>query len=80
MQTLTRDQAIAQCGIASVDLVEIANPDFSHREIDDLLEFTASVQCCGQTLTAYYYQDRRDVDAVQNLDELRWDIAHYSVM
>jgi hypothetical protein len=79
MQSLTRDQAIAQCGLEAVNRVESANPDFSRREIDGLIEFTASVPCCDQTLTAYYYQTRRDVDAVENLDDLIWSIAHYSV-
>ncbi len=80
MKPLTRDQAIAQCGLEAVNRVESASPDFSHREIDDLIEFAASVPCGDDTLTAYYYQDRRDGDAVENLDELRWEILHYSVM
>jgi hypothetical protein len=80
MKPLTRNQAIELCGLEAVGRVERANADFSHREIDDLIEFTASVPCGAETLTAYYYQDRRDVDAVENLDELRWEILHYSVM
>ena len=79
MQTLTRNQAIAQCGIDAVNRVDSESPDFSHRELEDIIEFTASVPCGNDTLIAYYYQDRRDVDAVENLDELRWEIAHYAV-
>jgi hypothetical protein len=79
MNSLTRDQAIDRCRLETVNLVESANPDFSHREIDDLIEFTASVPCGDETLTAYYYQNKSDVDAVDNLDGLIWHIAHYSV-
>lgn len=80
MQTLTRKQAIDLCGLEAVNRVESASPDFSHRELEDTIEFTASVSCGDETLTAYYYQDRRDVDAVDNLDELSWTVMHYTVM
>jgi hypothetical protein len=80
MQTLTRKQAIDLCGIEAVDRVDSANADFSGRELEDTIEFTASVSCGDDTLTAYYYQDRRDVDAVENLDELSWTVMHYTVM
>jgi hypothetical protein len=79
MQTLTRKQAIAQCGLEAVNRVESASSDFSHRELEDTIEFTASVSCGDDTLTAYYYQDRRDVDAVENLDDLSWTVMHYTV-
>ena len=79
MQTLTRKQAIDLCGLDVVNRVDSECPDFSHREIDDTIEFTASVSCGDETLTAYYYQDRRDVDAVENLDELSWTVMHYTV-
>ena len=32
------------------------------------------------TLTAYYYKEQADVDAVENLDELNWEIAGYEVV
>lgn len=80
MKPLTRNQAIELCGLEAVGRVERANADFSGRELEDVVEFAASVPCGDDTLTAYYYQDRRDVDAVENLDELRWEILHYSVM
>jgi len=79
MQTLTRKQAIDLCGIEAVDRVDSANADFSGRELEDTIEFSASVSCGDDTLTAYYYQDRRDVDAVENLDDLRWTVMHYTV-
>ena len=79
MKPLTRKQAIDLCGLEAVNRVESANADFSGRELEDTIEFTASVQCGDDTLTAYYYQDRRDVDAVENLDDLSWTVMHYTV-
>jgi len=59
--------------------------DFSNRVMNNgQVEFVASVKSENEagipvTLSVYYYQDKDAVDAAENLDELDWDVDHYSV-
>lgn len=80
-QNLTREQAIALAGADAVDRVERAQVGFTHKQLMDggLVEFAADVDVDGAILTAYYYQPRADVDAVQNLDELDWHVARFAL-
>lgn len=85
---MTREQAVAMVGEVAVDKVERENCDFTNRvqcDGDTRTEFAASVRCEDRegnkvTLVAYYYQEQADVDAVENLDELNWEIAGYEVV
>lgn len=80
MKPLTRDQAIELCGLDAVDRVESANAEFSHCVPDGTVEFSTSVWLeDGLRLTVYYHQDPAAVDAVENLDELKWVPSHYTL-
>ena len=85
---MTREQAVAAVGEDAVNNVERENCDFTNRvqcDGDTRVEFAASVRCedtegNAVTLRAYYYQEKADVDAVDNLDELDWKIEGYEVV
>lgn len=85
---MNREQAVAMVGEVAVDKVERENCDFTNRVQcygDTRTEFAASVRCEDRegndvTLVAYYYQEQADVDAVENLDELNWEISGYEVV
>jgi len=85
---MNREQAVAMVGEVAVDKVERENCDFTNRvqcDGDTRIEFAASVRCEDRegndvTLVAYYYQEQADVDAVENLDELNWEISGYEVV
>ena len=85
---MNREQAVAMVGEVAVDKVERENCDFTNHvqcDGDTRTEFAASVRCEDRegndvTLVAYYYQEQADVDAVENLDELNWEISGYEVV
>ncbi len=85
--TLSREQAINQVGLAAVEAVEAENCDFTNRvqcDGDSRIEFSASVDATDQdgssvTLVAYYYQEESDVDAVEQLDLLDWEVFGFEV-
>ena len=85
---MNREQAVEMVGEVAVDKVERENCDFTNRvqcDGDTRTEFAASVRCEDRegndvTLVAYYYQEQADVDAVENLDELNWEISGYEVV
>ena len=85
---MNREQAVAMVGEVAVDKVERENCDFTNRvqcDGDTRTEFAASVRCEDRegnyvTLVAYYYQEQADVYAVENLDELNWEISGYEVV
>jgi len=85
---MTREQAVAMVGEVAVDKVERENCDFTNRvqcDGDTRVEFAASVRCDDTegnavTLRAYYYQEQADVNAVDSLDELEWEIEGYDVV
>ena len=79
LQKLTRKLAVELAGADAVDRVERAQVEFTSRQLDGLVEFAADVDVDGAILTAYYYQSRADVDAVQNLDELSWHVARFAL-
>ena len=85
---MKREQAVAMVGEVAVDKVERENCEFTNRvqcDGDTRTEFSASVRCEDRegnevTLVAYYYQEQAEVDAVENLDELNWEISGYEVV
>jgi hypothetical protein len=80
-QILTRDQAIALCGIEAVERVENASAELIHHIPDGLVEFsTTTVSANGLGLTVRYYWYPAAVDAAGNLRDLDWKISHYSAM
>ncbi len=84
---LTRKAAVAMVGAAAVAKVENENCDYTNRvqtDGDTAVEFSASVKCKDQNgvdcvLVAYYYQDVDDLDGLEDLSGLDWEIAGYEV-
>lgn len=85
--TLTREQAIIEAGIDAVSRLDRENCDFTNRvqcDGDDSVEFSASVSFLDAdldavTLTAYFYQDKEDLERCENLDELEWIVEGYEI-
>lgn len=81
---LTREQAIALVGPKFVDKLDREGCDYTGRvqtDGDDRVEFAASVRLPEDhdyyTLTAYYYQNPADLQGVEDLSDLPWEIAGY---
>lgn len=88
---LTRAEAIKLAGIIAVDKVEALNCEPTNRvgyngacQDDDLTEWSASVTLDnGDVLTAYYYTDNDEDEAMGNADGdgsvIDWIIAGYDI-
>lgn len=84
---MERNELVNRFGEEIVNKLDNEGCDFTNRvlpEGNEYTEFTANVKTQNEdgipvTLTAYYYQKTADVDAVENLDELNWEIDHYEV-
>lgn len=82
---MNRDELVTRFGEEIVNKLDNERCDFTNRVMnDETVEFKASVKTETEdglpvTLSAYYYQKTADVDAVENLDELNWEIDHYEV-
>jgi hypothetical protein len=88
---LTREQAIELVGIEAVEKVEAENCEPSNRvgfngacQDDDLTEWSASVKVGDRVLTAYYYTDNEQDEAMAENDgdgsAIDWTIDHYSIV
>jgi hypothetical protein len=83
---MTRSEAIKVVGQKAVEAVDGLNCDFTNRvtngtEWDGYCEFAASIDLeDGSSLIAYYYQDEKEVDRVEDLGSLTWEVDHYEVM
>ncbi len=84
---LTRAQAINEAGEKAVENLDEENFDFTGRvqtDGDDSVEFSASVLYTDSegeqgTLIAYYYQAQDELDGVEDLSMLDWEIEGYEV-
>lgn len=82
---MTREEAIKAVGQEAVEKVERENCDFTNRLTDGTewmgwTEFAAWIDIDDERkLGAFYYQKKEDVDAVEDLGDLIWDIDHYEV-
>lgn len=84
---LTREQAIAAAGQSVVDALDAENCDFTGRlqtDGDTAVEFAASLQYTDSEgirchLIAYYYQDAEDLEGVEDLGSLDWEIEGYEI-
>ena len=86
MNYITRDQAIAIVGQATVDAVDAENCDFSGHWSDDdtMIQFHSSKKCVDMdgndvTLQVIYWQDKNEVDANEDLSNLTWDPMGYRI-
>lgn len=84
---MTREEAIERVGVELVEDVEATACDFTNRitdgtEWDGYVEFSASSRRNdeGDFVVAYYYQKEQDVDSVEDLGSLDWEIDHYEIM
>lgn len=86
---LTREQAVAIVGEATVAKAEADNCDFTNRvqtDGDTDVEFSASARNDkGDIVIVYYYQtqealDGPDGEGIEDLGSLDWTIAGYEVI
>ena len=82
--TLTKKEAIEIAGTELVEAVEEVNCDFTNRVTDGTewagcTEFSATLENETHKVTAYYFQDSDDLDGVEDLSDLSWEINHYEV-
>ena len=84
--TMTREQAIAECGSGIVEMLDKENCDFTNRlqtDGDDRVEFSASIRLPKDheyySLIAYYYQESEDLQGVNDLSDLDWKVAGYEL-
>ena len=85
---MTKDQAIQQGYAEQVAAVDVVAADFSQRVCPDptVIEFTAHRHFVGADgyeyiMTAFYYQDKEDIDALEDgdLGSLDWVATNYEV-
>ena len=84
---MTREMAIQEAGRVVVEKLDYENCEHSGRvqtDGDPSVEFTASLHYRDaegdrRTLIAYYYQMQEDIDKVDELDQLDWEIEGYEV-
>lgn len=85
MAKMTRDEAVKLCGLEAVERIEKENCDFTNRvtngtEWNGYCEFIASINLeDGRILESYYYQEEKEVDQVEDLGYLLWEVDHYNV-
>ena len=85
---MTREEAIKAAGLDVVEKLDRANCDYTNRvqtDGDPAVEFAATVSYTdvdGDTLhlIAYYYQDEDDLDGVEDLGSLNWEIHGYEII
>lgn len=90
---LSREQAIAIVGAASVDAVDAKGCEPTNRvgyngacQGDDLIEWAAGVSAEDKngescTLVAYYYTSQEEIDAAgDDLSNVDWVVAGYEVV
>jgi hypothetical protein len=84
---LSREEAVERTSEILVDIVDTETADFTNRvqtDGDDSVEFSASItfeDADGNEgiLTAYYYQSQADIDSVDDLGMLDWEVSGYEV-
>ena len=81
---LSQEEAIERVGNEAVNQVNALNCDFTNTQQNDgTIEFSSHVECIENCepviLTAYYYQDESSVEQVEELDNLDWRIAGYTI-
>ena len=82
---MTKSEAIKIAGAELIDAVEEVNCDFTNRLTDGTewagyTEFSASVENDTHIVIAYYYQESDDLDGVEDLSNLSWEIDKYEVI
>ena len=77
---ISRDDAIKQTSLESVEHVECSSVEFTNRVTDGthnqgMTEFASSTPFKDGYLTLYIYVNTETLDAVQDLDQIDWDEA-----
>ena len=84
---LNREQGIEAAGIKLINKLERENCEFTNRvqtDGDSAVEFSSSVKFIDnegdeRILLAYYYQEQEDLNKVEELDQLEWEIQGYEI-
>ena len=84
MEYITRDEAVKLAGEDAVVKAEIDNAEFSHYEFDSVAVCVCQSQFYDAdgfnvVVKVYYEHDKSDFDATEDLHDLNWVIAGYSV-
>ena len=81
---LTKIEAVKIAGTELVEAVEEVNCEHTNSvtdgtEYQGYTLFSADVENDTHRVTAYYVVDTDELNAVENLDEINWEIDHYEV-
>ena len=77
---MTADHVLSLIGTAKLNELCALNCQPTNRVMDNgEVEFSASIDHDGDTVTVYYYQDAADVEACENLDELDWRVNGFAI-
>lgn len=82
---LTREQAIFFAGKENVEKLDKIDCEATNSvQPDGVVEFKATISYRDEfgllaNLSAYYYQDADDLNGVEALDQLSWEIDSYEI-
>lgn len=87
LDNLTRAQAVSLVGEDAIAKLDNEDCDYTGRLLpdhDDRYEFSATVNAedadgYSVVVTAIYYQAKDDVDELEDLGGLDWDVAYYQI-
>lgn len=81
MNYLTREEAIAEVGEDAVDFVDNIDCQATDRPMENnVVEYEACVDLTKSKhdhLTAYYYQDEKDLKNTEDMGNLDWKVHGY---
>ncbi|HCR5301035.1 TPA: hypothetical protein OO086_002512 [Legionella pneumophila] len=81
---LSQEEAVERVGSQAINQVNALNCEYTNAQQNDgTIEFSSNIECMENRepviLTAYYYQDETLVEQVEELDNLDWEIAGYTI-
>jgi hypothetical protein len=77
---LPGEAALAAIGPEALRLINEEDADFTDRLMDNgRVEFAARIWVDGRTIAAYYYQAADEVNEVEDLSNLTWEVDHYTI-
>ena len=82
---MTREELIQKVGIEYVDALENEACEPTSRLIYDafepehagMVEFQSCIETEKGLISAYYYQKAEDMEGVDDLGDLNWEVDHY---
>ena len=81
---IEKEEAVKIAGLELVTEAEEVNCEFTNRVTDGTewmgyVEFSASAENETHRVTVYYYIDEEDMEGVEDLGDLGWEIEGYEV-